>query len=110
MKTPLLNPIYTPTIINEYYSKWIKLGWNGTGEPYLGFVDPEKLIVETTHVGRYDGRLFKAMLTWIRDYHDLINVQRLLHFIKGADQPVLGAAIDIAATIGNAGNRLQTIQ
>ena len=100
---------YNPAATGEYYAKWIKLGWNGTGEPYRGFVDPERCIIETTHVGRHEGRLFKAMLTWVRDYHDLINVQRLLHFIEEADRPVLGAAFEIAVKNGRAGPRLQTI-
>jgi len=98
-----------PAATGEYYAKWIKLGWNGNGAPYPGFVDPERLIIETTHVGRHEGRLFKAMLTWVRDYHDLINVQRLLHFIEEADRPVLGAAFEIAVKYGKAGPRLQTI-
>jgi hypothetical protein len=100
---------YNPDTLNDYYAKWIKLGWNGTGEPYAGFVDPERLIVETTHVGRHEGRLFKAMLTWVRDYHDLLNAQRLLHFIEDADMPVLGAVFELAAHhVGNA-QRLQTV-
>jgi hypothetical protein len=100
---------FNPATLNEYYAKWIKLGWNGTGKPYPGFVDPERLIVETTHVGRHEGRLLKAMLTWVRDYHDLINAQRLLHFIEGADLPVLGAVFEIAAHhVGNS-QRLQTV-
>ncbi len=99
---------YNPDLMNEYYDKWIKLGWAGVGKPYKGFVDPERLLVETTHLGRYEGRLFKAMLTWIRDFHDLINVQRLLRFIEDADLPVLGAAFDIAMQ-NRAGHRLQTV-
>lgn len=99
---------YNKHLVDECYMKWVRLGWRGTDEPYKGFVDPERLIVETTHVGRYEGRLFKAMITWIRDYHDLINVQRLLHFIKDADLPVLGAAFDIAIQNG-ADHRLQTV-
>ena len=100
---------YNPDTIKEYYAKWIKLGWNGTGAPYKNFVDPEKLIIETTHVGRFEGRLFKAMLTWVRDYHDLINIQRLLHFIDQADQPVLGAAFEIVAQNIGTEQRLQTV-
>lgn len=101
--------IFDPQKTEEYYAKWIKLGWNGTGDAYKGFVDPERLIIETTHIGRHEGRLFKAMVTWIRDYHDLINGQRLLHFIEEADKPVLGAAFDIAIKQGGANIRLQTI-
>lgn len=101
--------INKPETIDECYSKWIKLGWYATGKPYRGHVDPEKLIVETTHIGRYEGRLFKAMLTWIRNFNDLINIQKLLHYIDDADLPVLGAAVEIAAKNANALPRLKTI-
>ena len=77
------------------------------GTPEKGFVDLERLIVGTTHMGRYEGRIFKAMITWIRDFHDLINVQRLLHYIQDADLPVLGAAFDVAMQHG-ADHRLQS--
>jgi hypothetical protein len=100
---------YNPDKLNEYYAKWVKLGWNGTGEPFEGFVDPERLIVETTHIGRYEGRLLKAMLTWVRDYHDLINTQKLLHCIGEADVPVLGAVFDIAAQNAANPQRLHTV-
>ena len=104
-----MDKAYSAQTLEEYYAKWIKLGWHGTGEPFPGLVDPERLIVETTHVGRYEGRLFKAMLTWIRDYHDLINVQRLLHFINNADLPVLGAVFEIVAQNTANSQRLQTV-
>ncbi|MDR0307083.1 MAG: hypothetical protein LBI42_09645 [Chitinispirillales bacterium] len=104
----LKQPI-NPELIDEYYAKWIKLGWYAAGRPYQGSVDPEKLIVETTHIGRYEGRLFKAMLTWVRDYNDLINVQKLLHYINDADQPVLGAVVEIAASAAGALPRMKAI-
>lgn len=99
---------YNKNLVDECCNKWIRLGWEGTGDPYKGFVDPERVIIETTHIGRHEGRLFKAMITWIRDFHDLINVQRLLHFIEDGDLPVLGAAFDIAIQHG-ADHRLQTV-
>jgi len=99
---------YHPAEVDAYYAKWIKLGWEGVGTPEKGFVDLERLIVGTTHMGRYEGRIFKAMITWIRDFHDLINVQRLLHYIQDADLPVLGAAFDVAMQHG-ADHRLQTV-
>ena len=108
-KVTVMTWTYNPDTIQEYYDKWIKLGWRATGEPYKGTVDPERLIVETTHVGRYDGRLLKAMRTWLRNHHDLLNVQRLLHFIEDADQPVLGATVEIAVKHGKGGQRLLTI-
>jgi hypothetical protein len=99
---------YNRKSADKNYDKWIKLGWQGIGNACDGFVDPERLIIETTHVGRYEGRLFKAMLTWIRNFHDLVNVQRLIHFVNDADLPVLGAAFDIAMQNG-ADHRLATV-
>jgi hypothetical protein len=107
-KAKIMAWTYNPAEADDIYAKWIKLGWEGVGEPYKGFVDPERLIIETTHFGRYEGRIFKAMITWIRDFHDLINVQRLLHYIDDADVPVLGAAFDVAMQHG-ANHRLQTV-
>ena len=100
--------IYDRGVIDGCYDKWIRLGWAGTSEPFEGFVDPELLIIETTHAGRYEERILKAMLTWIRNFHDLINVQRLLHFIDAADTAVLGAVINIAIQNG-ADPRLKTV-
>ncbi|MCL2688812.1 MAG: hypothetical protein FWE57_03050 [Chitinispirillia bacterium] len=100
---------FKPELTDEYYDKWIKLGLYATGKPYKEHVDPEKLIVETTHIGRFEGRLFKAMLTWIRNYHDLINIQKLLHYIDDADLPVLGAAVEIAAQKANALPRFKSV-
>ena len=48
------------------------------------------------------------MLTWIRNYHDLINIQRLLHIIDNADTAVLGAIFDIAVQNG-ADPRFKTV-
>jgi len=98
-----------PGIIDQYYSKWIKLGWYANGVPYQDYVDPERLIIDTTHISRYDSRLYKAMLTWIRDYYDLIDVQKLLLYINDADLPVLGAAVEIAAKAAGALPRLQPV-
>ncbi len=103
-----MNRIFKEKEILDCFKKWIKLGWGGEGKAFRGHVDLEKLIIETTHIGRVEGRLFKAMLTWVRDYHDLINVQRLLHYIQRADKPVLGAVCDIAIKNG-ADIRLKTI-
>ena len=100
---------FDPLKKDEYFAKWIRFGWNGAGDPFKGFVDPERLIIETTNSGRYEGRLFKAMLTWLRDYGDLLNVQRLLHYVEFADLPVLGAAVDIAIQRGGAEQKLKTI-
>ena len=48
---------YNREVVDECFNKWVKLGWAGTGEPFYGIVDPELLIVETTHAGRYEGAM-----------------------------------------------------
>lgn len=103
-----MNWNYNRELVDECFTKWVRLGWAGAGEPFEGFVDPELLFVETTHTGKYEGRLLKAMLTWIRNYHDLINIQRLLHIIDNADTAVLGAIFDIAVQNG-ADPRFKTV-
>src|SRR5512133_1816088 len=82
--------------IDTFYQKWIRLGWMATGNPWPEEVDPELLIVQTTHAARTDSRLFKWLLTWIRDNNDLINIKRFLRIITEADTAVLGAVIEIA--------------
>jgi hypothetical protein len=67
---------------------------------YQRDVDLEELIAETTFAARHDGRLMKWLLTWFKDFGDLVNKKRLLRFIKQADTAVLGVAIDIAMLHG----------
>lgn len=94
--------------INIFYQKWIRLGWMATGNLWPEEVDPELLIVQTTHAARSDSRLFKWLLTWFKDNSDLINIKRLIRILYKADTAVLGAVIEIA--IKEAGNHnLRTI-
>ncbi len=94
--------------IDILYQKWIRLGWMATGNPWPEEVDPELLIVQTTHAARTDSRLFKWLLTWFKDNNDLINTKRLLRIITDADTAILGAVIEIA--IKETGNHnLKTI-
>lgn len=99
--------------IDEFMKKWCTLGWMAwTGDLYDGHIDIEQLIVETTHLGRrvdlHDGRVFKWFLTWVRDYHDLINAKRLIRLLPQADTAVLGAVLAIAIENG-ANPNLRTI-
>jgi hypothetical protein len=94
--------------IDTLYQKWIRLGWMATGNLWPEEVDPELLIVQTTHAARTDSRLFKWLLTWFKDNNDLINTKRLLRILDNADTAVLGAVIEIA--IKESGNHnLKTI-
>ncbi len=90
------------------YQKWRRLGWDVDAKPYHDHVDPEETIVETTYAGRYDDRMFEWLLTFIRNYWDLINTKKVLRLIEWADKPILGAVFDIAMANG-ANRNLRTI-
>jgi hypothetical protein len=92
--------IYNDAEIAILYQKWAKFGWIVSEAAYPGNVDLEELIAETTHAARYDGRLMKWLLTWFKDFGDLVNKKRLLRFLKKADTAVLGVAIEIAMNRG----------
>jgi predicted transcriptional regulator len=91
---------YNQTDIDLLYQKWIRLGWMASGDNFEDEIDIEYLIAETTHMARLDGRLFKWLLTWLRDYDDLINVKKLLRILDKTDTAILGAALDIAIEHG----------
>jgi predicted transcriptional regulator len=92
--------IYDDNRIAVLYQKWAKFGWMVTEPVFQGDVDLEELIAETTFGARHDGRLMKWLLTWFRDFGDLVNKKRLLRFIKQADTAVLGVVIDVAIQHG----------
>jgi hypothetical protein len=92
--------IYDDNKIAVLYQKWARFGWMVSEPTYQGNVDLEELIAETTLAARHDGRLMKWLLTWFKDFGDLVNKKRLLRFIKRADTAVLGVAIEIAMNRG----------
>ena len=92
--------IYSEDRIAELYRKWARFGWLVSEPVYAGFVDLELLIVETTWAARYDGRLMKWLMTWFKEYGDLVNKKRLIRDINQADSAVLGAVIEIAMNYG----------
>lgn len=92
--------IYNDQNIAILYQKWAKFGWMVSEPTFDGDVDLEELITETTWAARYDGRLMKWLMTWFKDFGDLVNKKRLLRCIKQADTAVLGVVIDIAMDHG----------
>ncbi|MBD3315182.1 MAG: hypothetical protein GF344_05300 [Chitinivibrionales bacterium] len=94
--------------IGKLYAKWAKLGWMVTDEIYSDDVDVEALIIETTTACRYDGRLLKWLMTWVRDYSDLLNKKRLMRLMDHGDTAVLGAVLEIAIEAGGEHN-LKTV-
>jgi hypothetical protein len=95
-----MNQNYNEEFIDDLYRMWGKLGWMNSVGVYCGDVDVEKLIAETTHAARYEGRLSTALMTWVKDYGDLINKNRLISFLDQADTAILGATLDIAMKYG----------
>lgn len=92
--------IFNDVEIAILYRKWAKFGWMVSEPKFQENVDLEELIAETTLAARYDGRLMKWLLTWFKDFGDLINKKRLLRFVRKADTAVLGVAIEIAMNRG----------
>jgi hypothetical protein len=99
---------YNPEEIELLFRQWAQLGFVSDCAPLDAFVNPELLIVMTTRIGRFESRLLKVLLTWIRDFHDLINVQRMHVLLDRADIPVLAAIITVAISHG-AHHRLATL-
>lgn len=67
----------------DLYAKWQKLGVGFAGVPGIrSFVDVEQLLINTAKEGRKDSRLLFGMRGWLLRNHDLVNVQRLIRFIK----------------------------
>jgi hypothetical protein len=95
-------PLYSEKGIDRIWAQWVRLGLRAGVNPWSHEVDTERLIVETTTAGRIEGRAFKALLTFLRDYGDLVNTHRLCAILNDADVPVLGAALDIALKHGGA--------
>jgi len=95
--------------IDQLFDDWSQLGMRLTHSGMKKEVDPENVIVTTTHSGRYNSRLLFSMLTWVRDNADLINSQKLINILSDADTSVLGAMLSIALKNG-ADKKLRTIK
>lgn len=87
------------------WRQWCSLGVAGHAPPAESsrIIDPEALLLATTHMGRHDPRLFDECLDWLRKHGSLIHIQRLktLHVDTGLGDPaVLAAIADWLATVG----------
>lgn len=94
--------------IDRLFSAWSRLGIRLTASGKHVDVDPERILVDTTHIGRYNSRLMFSMLTWVRDNADLIISQKLINMLNEADTSVLGAVLSIALQNG-ADKKLNTV-
>jgi len=79
------------------WRQWCSLGAAGHAQPAepTRIIDPEALLLATTHFGRHDSRLFDESLDWLSKNGSLIHLQRLktLHTDTGLGDPVVLAAI-----------------
>ncbi len=89
-------------VLDLLWRQWTALGVTGHGAQLRGSpIDPEALLLLTCTAGRYDARLFDAMVEWVETNGQYINVQRLKRIISteefGGEQ-VLRAVAATAST------------
>jgi len=86
-------------VIDLLWRQWTSLGFSGHGATWHSApIDPEALILLTCTVGRFDARLFDAMLEWFGINGQYVNVQRLKRILateKFAGEQIVRA---VAAT------------
>lgn len=82
------------------WRQWVSLGVIGNAVPWKGSViDPEALLLVSCTVGRYDPRLFDAVLDWLTINGRYLNIQRMKRMLSAesfSGKMVLKA---IAATV-----------
>jgi len=86
-------------LLDFLWRQWTSLGVPGNRTSKGAWIiDPEALILITTHVGRYDARLLDLAIDWLHSYGRCVNLQRLGR-IHGqwpnADELVLSAIAEI---------------
>lgn len=65
-------------LLDLVWSQWTTLGVLGSGSAAGGWIiDPEALVIFTCRMGRYDPRVFNAMIDWLMLHQRFINVGRL---------------------------------
>lgn len=89
-------------VLDLLWRQWNMLGVAGHGAPWCGPpIDPEALLLLTCTAGRFDARLFDAMVEWVGLNGRYINVQRLKRMIT--TEAFVGERVvrAIAATASN---------
>jgi|688.fasta_scaffold182673_2 hypothetical protein len=85
----------TEAVLDFLVDQWRRLnGSAGGSSPAAFIIDPEVLVALTSSLGRYDSRVFDAMVDWLGINGRWINVQRLFRLIHEdgyADSAALGA-------------------
>lgn len=69
---------YLDAMLELIWSQWITMGVSGNAQfARKWIIDPEALVIITCRIGRYDPRVFDAMLEWLGIHQRFLNVQRL---------------------------------
>jgi len=89
-------------VLDLLWRQWTTLGIAGHGKQWFGSpIDTEALLLLTCTAGRYDARLFDAMVEWVRVNGQYINVQRLKRIISTEDFAGVQVVRAVAATASN---------
>jgi len=86
-------------LLDFLWRQWSALGVAGharSDDPWI--IDPEALLLFSTHIARHDSRLFDEILDWLHSNGSLISLQRLgtLHKEENlGDSAVLAAIADL---------------
>jgi hypothetical protein len=86
-------------LLDFLWRQWSALGVAGharSDDPWM--IDPEALLLFSTHIARYDARLFDEILDWLHTNGSWINLQRLGSLHKDeqlGDSAVLTAIADL---------------
>jgi len=66
------------SLLDLLWRQWSALGVSGYGKlKHPAVVDPEALLIFSCSLGRYDQRLFDAMLDWLGENERFVSIQRL---------------------------------
>ena len=92
-------------LLEVLWRQWTALGVSGRGEAWTGSViDPEALLLFSCTIGRYDARLFDAVLEWLRINGRFVNIGRIHRMLKEeifAGESVLQAVAGATSTSVN---------
>ena len=69
---------YLEAMLNLIWSQWVTMGVSENAPiTRKWIINPEALVILTCRIGRYDPRIFDAMLEWLGIHQRFLNVQRL---------------------------------
>jgi len=87
-------------LANSLRQKWCRVGYRFNSSAYKNNVDIETLIWESVVAGRYDSDLMWAVLTWLCENSDLLNISRFSRILAKNCPPYFGTLIEIALSNG----------